>query len=409
MTDALDTTMMKWSAAGWPNWCDFAISLQAELDDERARAQQLTTERDRAMDEAANARDHYRAVAITMGVELLAYMAAVHFFDGLHAYALRGRIANQRAELHRLNVQAKRNADALAEHARLRDLAREGRIGAMARQDATNDLIDAISMPAGRDFDQAWEAACFLHGRSDYKPTLLRPLPAATATLDGWKVGDACEVRLISEGRWSLGSVAGRLRNGRLGVVVDGDLLDVHESRLRRPIPPSEPTTEGGRGLDTVTDADIASTFGACPDLPEPCTECQEAPCHICGGVPSKPFCSRCPSPCPMTDGVRDCKRERDEAIARAERAERDCDEALREATRATQLGESLKLALRMPHAGNYVEWAKEVRDAYDRATRAERTLQRVRDVLTNADRLYGTAHGAHVRVLAILKEESGR
>lgn len=38
---------------------------------------------------------------------------------------------------------------------------------------AANDLIDAISIPAGRDFEHAWEHACLIFGRFGAKPTLL--------------------------------------------------------------------------------------------------------------------------------------------------------------------------------------------------------------------------------------------
>ena len=51
---------------------------------------------------------------------------------------------------------------------------------------AANDLIDAISTPAGRDFDHAWEHACLIFGRFGAKPTLLdegprRPTATHTA------------------------------------------------------------------------------------------------------------------------------------------------------------------------------------------------------------------------------------
>lgn len=46
-------------------------------------------------------------------------------------------------------------------------------ISPTALRRAANDLIDAISTPAGRDFDHAWEHACLIFGRFGAKPTLL--------------------------------------------------------------------------------------------------------------------------------------------------------------------------------------------------------------------------------------------
>jgi len=41
-----------------------------------------------------------------------------------------------------------------------------------------NDLIDAIAMPKGRDFQHAWKAACLFFGRFDSEPTLLTEVRA---------------------------------------------------------------------------------------------------------------------------------------------------------------------------------------------------------------------------------------
>ena len=61
-----------------------------------------------------------------------------------------------------------------------------------------------------------------------------------------------------------------------------------------------------------------------------------------------------------LWDRVQETERERDAAAKRAEEAERERDSEL-------QLSEDLKVALRMPGTGNYVEWARKLRDAWER------------------------------------------
>lgn len=73
--------------------------------------------------------------------------------------------AEERAKLHERIVELE------SELASRRDEC----LAARARQDATNELLDAISIPAGRCFDRAWAQTCLLHGRTGFLPTLVIP------------------------------------------------------------------------------------------------------------------------------------------------------------------------------------------------------------------------------------------
>lgn len=140
-------------------WLDEVRDLEAELASERERAQMLAGQLDRERFLRREAEGKRDAGLLTWQTEGAKAIAILHLVYSMREHALRGRIANQRAELRRLNVQVKRNADVLAEHARLRDLARfaigwlEGQLkDAIARAEKAEAKLDRVRRMDPADF-----------------------------------------------------------------------------------------------------------------------------------------------------------------------------------------------------------------------------------------------------------------
>jgi hypothetical protein len=403
------------SRAGTSNLPDAILALEAELEAAYETTRAITVGRDRARYEARLAEDQRDdAAECTERAEAsaarhfadkgrwMAGMAVVHFFDlariqeietlerfiadnvagerdewqrehaaaiedrdyaialftlvyEMREYALRGRIANQRAELRRLNVQTKERDAVIA---KLRW-----------------DLTDAVHGTCG----EYESVAAALAAPPVPAPHWVKDAVRGPTTLNGWKTGDACDVQFV-EGLWQTATVNSFRPPHHIVVTryCDGHEVWVRPEWLRRPIPPSEPTdggqTEPLEAVEEFAEApeseeaeaaerlaaaradgrvavfsgepsgnlgefnDIASTFGAFPDLPDPCTECQEVTCECAGcfgtgGYGNGDVCGMCAGAGKVVD-VATLTRERDEATARAERAELERDEARHELMR---------------------------------------------------------------------------
>lgn len=324
------SSRMSRSSHGADFFASEVVALETELESAYELVRALTSDRDVARNEARDAKAE-SAFRFQMNLQDI---AVLHLVYEMREHALRGRIANQRRELRRLNVQM------------VRDAAASAQLVAYLK-DRCDELEDAIKpQPA--------------------------PFPAATATFaPGWRGGDRCEV-LIGHA-WQPARVVGF--EVPHWIIVECD--DGREARfypdsadIRRPIQPSEPTSPDnecsrcfvelppqkrepsidsmrvcGPCFDAVADeaeanakaalgathvhtidAGIASAFGAFPDLPDTCAECQEVTCE--DAERSITFSSH-GALADTADAIATLKRERDEATARADRAERAIAEVL--------------------------------------------------------------------------------
>lgn len=237
-------------------------------------------------------------------------LAIVTLVYEMREHVLRGRIARQRRELRMLNNAFARTEGKLSGMIwRHMDASRE------ARTELRN--IRALCADAGctdpGDGSVA-RALCMVEelrqrGACPAVHAVPGPLddtgPLATATLDGWKVGDACEFEVARSRRedcdtWGSGKIVGvNVADGLL--IIEPDAPSPHlaaqaASGVRRHIPPSEPRDGGNRQMDESERTKaicerwggllgrLAQGPGASGPIAvhgemadtEPCTECQE-------------------------------------------------------------------------------------------------------------------------------------